>query len=868
MRSSFILPVLLCLAVGCGGTDSTTATTLSDQGLIGPEGGTVQVKEGPLAGASVVVPPGALTERIRITLSGAPDLSEEGFTPWGPALAVEPSGQSFLLPVEITLPVPALDEIPSSYLVAHAGTEEQEALIPHDAAEGASQVKVETDSFSTFQTMKPVLGVDKPTFNPRGPVPANPAFTSTSSGTSWSPLILPLSSDTFLTSGFNPDGTATANPLVDVGTQAYGGLDYDLRRLTSASDITLPGKKKLQVFVFSMLPLLATTDHAYLNLGQYYLNDPSNSIHPDPMPATQTANQVNSGQKSTLAAPGASSYDANTPVYVASNNATDDPFYFFPNLPNGRAAGKYTDHNGLTENVSWTVNPFLFTLNENLYDTGLYWRFCHGWASPSENANQTVQWNRLDDTNLVADNPGNVVLQLATNAAGDLISATVGLALANLNAFGTPGSADYYVNTDQSTGNPSIANVQQAPSWLENGAFVTYQPIPGFQCNLLRQQTPGGTYTLAENTSMLFVQSGGAVELPACYTGTTIDGPVPLVTQTWVDQHFVVFNNTDDVIPSTQDQYPGEEYYYLGNTFLPHHAGVANRWTHYPRMTTNDQPDERDTDCWMGLRGDTPWDVMAWMTGYTQPSSSLLPQLNNLMQPELGGQARKPYMFGASQQVVSTTDSTVEYTLRVENSNSFWWAQVPKSDSSLKKMYRATVYVDPDGDRKGYLPVATVNWVWKPLSFALADASASSTNYQWVARVSPNPNGSQLPVLGTWVPEFAWLVKDGAQGFPTGWVNNLPNSGTPQTYALAGPNGTTVSLTVNEALIDTADAPEAIRWSPPTSGPFSTTGFKKVLKNGASVNNLTHPELLRYTIQTVTQGPANFLVVLDKDPNR
>ncbi len=898
--------LLLSLGLpGCGGEDVTPSaqapvSPILASGRIGPAGGTVSVAEGPFAGASVTIPAGALQTEELITIAPGTELSEPGFIVWGPALEFGPPGTQFALPVQISLPVPPLEGLISDYLTAHRDEVDQTLIQPLAAAEGQTVLEVETFNFSTFQGLRHQVEAPRPTLTPRPSLSPN-APLSTGTTTGQPPLIAPLSADTFLTSitfpegpatALHPDGTLVSNPVVDRGMLIFDRLVYDLRSLSQGDSIRIGTEKShFSEVVYSMVPVLATTDYAYGHLKEYYLDDSKNTVHPDPMPVTRRPGTINDGARSSIGpSPTASSYDANTPVYLASNNAKDNLHYFFPNLPNGRDASGYTDHLGLTENVCWTFNPFLYTFRNRTYDTGLFWRFCHGWASPSENANQTVQWNKMDDTNLNQANPGGAApLQLSANSGGDLVSATI-LALKGKTAAELATLFSGWVNTNANQNNPNWTSVQQLPSWLASGAFVTYQPMPGFQCNLLRQNTPAGTYTMAENTSMLFVRNTGQVEIPAASNGTSVTGSVPLVLQTWTDQRFVLYNALTEVVPSTQDQYPGEEYYYLGNTYLPRRAGVVNRWTHYPRMTLvsatgQPQPDERDTDCWLGLRGDQPWDVMAWMTGYVRPPG-IHPQPNDLGYMELGGQARKPFMLGASQQLKTSTGATVLETLRLENSNSFWWVQVPKKDSSLKGMYAATLCVDPDGKGNlGYLPVAKIWWKWVPQSFDL-----SSGVYTWSAKKSE---------LGSWVPQFQWLVRNGpeqkdkttgvlqypARGFPAGWFNQLPgptgsaNQGTsdsPNVFTLAGPapgkanTGSSISLTVNEAVLPASAAPQAIAWSPPASGPFSPGQARTTNQRANSLtSNRIGDTVQRYTIEAVTplaSDAPNFLIQLGPAP--
>ena len=105
MRSLFIALAALSLVVmgvsGCGGGGD--GGNAAPAGMIGAAGGTVS---GP-SGAKVVIPAGALASDTAIAISLAPSSAAlpEGNASVGPVFAFTPHGQTFLLPVTITVPV-------------------------------------------------------------------------------------------------------------------------------------------------------------------------------------------------------------------------------------------------------------------------------------------------------------------------------------------------------------------------------------------------------------------------------------------------------------------------------------------------------------------------------------------------------------------------------------------------------------------------------------------------------------------------------------------------------------------------------------------------------------------------------------------
>ena len=224
------------------------------------------------------------------------------------------------------------------------------------------------------------------------------------------------------------------------------------------------------------------------------------------------------------------------------------------------------------------------------------------------------------------------------------------------------------------------------PTWLQDGAFMPIQPAPGFQSNLIRWYTAWGAWNLLNNTSGLFVQSDGDVEIPVDASGN----PIPLTTQTWLNQNYTIINNTSAPIPSSTDTYPGGEIYLAGNTYFPEQAGVMNAYRQYMIFDNQNQLTPRTPDNWLGLKGDTISDVMDWAdAGGTEP----------------GGQANKLYMYDVN---INQND---QISFGFEISNSTAVAKQAKADVA-DKLYTATVYID-NNDGKGYQNVMNFGFNWE-----------------------------------------------------------------------------------------------------------------------------------------------------------
>jgi hypothetical protein len=498
-----------------------------------------------------------------------------------------------------------------------------------------------------------------------------------------------------------------------------------------------------------------TIEYAYQYSDQYY--DFADLVDRGIDISTVPRNMINNGNRSELCED-TSHLPRSEPVYLAEN-ASGSEFYI-PNLPNGKdGSGTFLDHDGLTENVAWTVDPYLNNLTYSYSDPHM---IQYGWAYDPKAVIDYVVWKNVDGDGVgqkgsdypVVTNVGNQLVEIITGNNYQLQDILDKIEI------------DYPLGTDPAY---PFAN----PTWLEQGAFLMFQPMPGFQRNLLRHYTSGGTWTPLNNTSGVFVRSDGRVEIPAVVDaqGKAVQ-PFPLVVQTWKDQKFTVLNKTQDIVPYTNDGYPGDEMYYMGNTFLPGHAGVVTSWVHYPhnhfRLDPGINIDERDSDGWLGLKADKQEDVMAWNDFGGDP----------------GGQGRKPYMIGAGEfnRLNPSDPQRRRYKFRIEHSNSFFIPRLSGNDSSLDQMYQVTFYVDP-GDRD-YRKIGAIWWEFQKWNYT--DPPPSSVEKE------PLSWKNSADGKGCWVHRAVWQLHPNVNGLPTGWV--FDGEGT-----IAGPNGHSINVKASKA---------------------------------------------------------------------
>jgi outer membrane lipase/esterase len=221
-------------------------------------------------------------------------------------------------------------------------------------------------------------------------------------------------------------------------------------------------------------------------------------------------------------------------------------------------------------------------------------------------------------------------------------------------------------------------------------------------------------------SSDLFVRSDGTIELPAVQVAGTWQY-APIVAQTWDgSQRYALLNQTKSQVPSTYDDYPGYEYYLPGNVYLPGQAGVVTGYLNYQVWDSTGQLDYRQTDLWLGFKGDSVDDVSTW---------AYAPVAGTLTEP--GGQGNKPYMMGAG------NNASGQYLFRLQASNSFGVARLLSTDLQ-GKLYDASFYANFN-DGKGYQKAATISCQWQPWTLS------GTTQATWIT--SPDSYGAGVAQL-------------------------------------------------------------------------------------------------------------------------
>ena len=487
-------------------------------------------------------------------------------------------------------------------------------------------------------------------------------------------------------SGLNADGSTVANPVVAAGTQTLDDVTYQLKALQTGSTITFGGNPYT---VYSAVPDPMTIASAYNHTARYYDNGELAGGQIDFASTAPTS--LNGGNPTALSSSPATSPYTNDYVYVTQ--PASGAGIFIPNLP---GTGK---NDGLTANVYWTNDPYIgqpgYSPNGPSYHLEPY-----GFALDPRVVNEPIFFYNLTPDGSASTGqtflPANVPNQPATNPEPPF----------NTWLHLVQGQDHQGVNwrTDFATAVNNLIGQNNWPfpyaSWTYNnnpsapagGIYFPYQPQPGFQSNTLRYYTPSGSWDELENTSGLFVRQDGSIELPA---DPATGQPIPLVTQTWdSSQRFSILNLTSRLVPSTVDEYPGNEVYFAGNAYLPGQAGV---WTSFKNYTVFDSNglSYRRPDTWLGLQGDSADAVQRWDYAVVNGANT-----------EPGGQANKPFIMDASNQ-------NGQITAQFQDSNSMMVAELPSSVSA--KLYDATYYVDTGS---GYVKVATLGQTWQPWSLS------------------------------------------------------------------------------------------------------------------------------------------------------
>ena len=543
-------------------------------------------------------------------------------------------------------------------------------------------------------------------------------------------------------SGYNLDGTLTANPVIaataplDVKARFPRYPDFVFKKLTSGDQIAItnpaiapPGSYT----VYSAIPVNMTLAGAYQSTKQYYPTVPTPSDTPDqpfwhlwndlffsggwpieiegeaPDSPTNTqtlpgfvadyGTKLNNHRVAPDTLNGGNPYDLHG-LTATGSNATDDQVkvvasgYYLPYVTDSSAG----THNEITGNVAWTID---FRMNSRAsFPWGdAYHMLPYGWALDPKTCNQALTIHNLQknggadrtvdpfkatSTLAEAAQPFNFWLKLIGHQKCQYKS------VVGVNVYFPAGIYSDLVlgHIQQMIDDNSVGYPFPKPDWLANGAFMPLQPQPGFQRNLIRWYTAWGAFNLLNNTSDLFVRNNGDVEIPLRPDGHAI----PLVSQTWTDQKYLIFNKTDQPIPSTTDTYPGEELYLTGNTYFPNLPGIMNCYKQYMIWDLTSFQSHKLTarvpDNWLGLKGDTPVEVMDWADANgTEP----------------GGQANKPYMYSVM------VDEINQISIMFESANSVPVAKQSAS-SVAQKLYAAKLYVD---NGAGYQLLAVFDCRWR-----------------------------------------------------------------------------------------------------------------------------------------------------------
>lgn len=608
---------------------------------------------------------------------------------------------------------------------------------------------------------------------------------------------------------YNPDGTRVDCPAETTSSFSYtypgltgpqATVNFIRKQLSGsgcATSITFPASNSTVYTIYSSVPERMTIAFGYAHPYNYFDQTQLPSWTNGTIAPPNSSSTINCGSPSATAT-GTSMTGDNTPVLLAANtgaNCQSWSKFYLPYLPNSKSTDGSSDldHKGVTENIIWNTDEYLQIGNDPNFYPAAEHMFQYGWSFDPRNVGQTIFWNALN--NIAAGGAPQNLLEIQPgqpDSSGNSLIWTI--------------QGKYWCNDPMNCTSPDYTKIQQLlpqfpdypfpdpTPWLKNGAFVPYQPMPGFQRNLLREFTPSGDFTILNNSSGLFVRKDGSVEFPLDRNGV----PYPAVVQTWDgDQQFVALNLTSGAITATNDSYPGDEVYYLGNTYLPNQAGVITRWAYYPWISLDPSgqfapgylngsvkhlPDERASDGWLGMKDDLPEDVLAWNNG-TQVG-----QINTVL---IGGQARKPYMFGAGElfgddsQVPQNkntpfppSNADIRHVLKMEHSNSFNLWRVMNADGGQmqqNKMYKTSLYMtDPNGT---YTYIVSLTWTFMP-NWGFADDT------QPVVWASGKTDG-----YGAWVQglEINPAITSG-QNLPAGWVWN-PNADGAGLASLQFPNG-------------------------------------------------------------------------------
>jgi len=174
---SFLLVLVAALFASCSDyTDKFDNTGNNGSLLIGTGGGLIIAPSGPIGGAALSVPAGALTDTVLITASEGQVVAEPGWIDVGPAVAWAPAGLGFAVPATMTLPfdpsrIPA--GIPDGALRVKFVDENGalQTLVPTSVDRATGLVTLPVSSLGTFWVAAPIVDPDATTADLRDYLP-------------------------------------------------------------------------------------------------------------------------------------------------------------------------------------------------------------------------------------------------------------------------------------------------------------------------------------------------------------------------------------------------------------------------------------------------------------------------------------------------------------------------------------------------------------------------------------------------------------------------------------------------------------------------------------------------------------------------
>lgn len=145
----WIFACVWIVAVACSSSDDPAPVATED---VGTSGGTVEVAEGSLAGASVEVPAGALSATATITIGAGSGVNAGTDTMGvGPAVRFDSDGPAFTSPVTVTVPFSTTQAGGKDVSVAQRNDITGAVTIHSSPTISGGMASVQVTSFSTFQ---------------------------------------------------------------------------------------------------------------------------------------------------------------------------------------------------------------------------------------------------------------------------------------------------------------------------------------------------------------------------------------------------------------------------------------------------------------------------------------------------------------------------------------------------------------------------------------------------------------------------------------------------------------------------------------------------------------------------------------------